>query len=60
MRLRRMTFRPTVDVTSDPQMPIRVILGGMAAEMTEQEAKRIARGLLEAVAEVEGRYSGDY
>jgi hypothetical protein len=55
MRLRRITFRPTVDVTSDPQMPIRVALGGMVAEMTTEEAKRIARALREAVTEVEGK-----
>jgi hypothetical protein len=59
MRLRRMTFRPTVGVTSDPQMPIRVMLGGMVAEMTPEEAGRIARALREAVAEVNDKYRGD-
>jgi len=56
MRLRRMTFRPTIEVTSDPQMPIRVHLGGLVAEMTTEEAMRIAKALRQAVTEVDGRY----
>jgi hypothetical protein len=56
MRLRRMTFRTTVEVTSDPQLPIRVHLGGLVAEMTTEEALRIAKALRQAVAEVDGKY----
>lgn len=54
MRLKRMTFRASVEATSDPTAPVRLKWGDLAFDMSIEEATRICAQIRGAIRQLGG------